>query len=135
MHKVIRSFQFYTGIGVIALAFGLFAGCGQGCKTNPETVAYRTSATAHVTAVAALKAWADYVNVHHPSVEQEKKVQAALDTYKAAQLTLLDATKAYMEAGAPAPATAQERFDLALQAAGDALANLIGLIRSQGGRI
>jgi hypothetical protein len=102
-----------------------------GCR-NPETVAYKSSKTAHITATAALKAWRDYVAAKHPPVEQEKKVQAAWDTYKAAQLTLLDATKAYMAAGSPPPATAQQKFDQALVAGAAALADLIGLIQQLG---
>jgi len=116
-----------TALAFFLLLFALNIGC-----KNPETTAYKTSKTAHVTAVAALRAWNDYVTARHPSVETEKKVQTAFDTYKTAQLILLDATKAYMEAGSPPPATVQEKFELALQSAGNSLANLIGLIQSFG---
>src|SRR5438477_10355889 len=129
-----KSWFAISGLLVPVLLLAGFVSCG-GCKTTPETVAYRTSQTAHITATAALKAWADYVAEKHPPVEQEKKVQAAWDQYKAAQLTLLDTTKAYMEAGSSPNSTAQQRFDEALAATGAALADLIGLIRSFGGKI
>lgn len=122
-------------IAVLIALGALSYAATSGCKTKPENVAYRTSGAAHVTAIAALKAWSDYVSLNHPPVEQEKKVQAAFDSYKKAQLTLLDATKAYMAAGLPPPATVQEKFDLALQSAGDALAELINLVQSFGARV
>src|SRR5438552_11930522 len=36
-----------------------------GCHTAPETVAYRTSRTAHITATAARTAWGAFVAVKH----------------------------------------------------------------------
>ncbi len=119
---------------VLILLLTLAALSWSACQ-SPERTAYRASKTAHITATAALKAWGDYVTAHKPPVDQERKVQKAFDTYKAAQLTLLDATKAYMEAGAQPPATAQERFEKALASAGSALSELIGLIQSFGGKI
>ncbi len=121
-------FAFWVGCLSGVLFFG-------GCKSTPETIAYRTSKTAHITATAALHAWADYVAAKNPPVSQEKAVQAAWDKYRSAQLTLLDATKAYMSAGNPAPASAQEKFDAALAAAGAALADLVQLIRGFGAKL
>ncbi|SRR6266576_341777 len=116
---------------VLFLLLGL-----SGCSTSkPEDVAYKVSKSTHITAIAALKSWNDFVKEKHPPVEQEKKVQAAWDTYKLSQLALLDATKAYMEAGASPPATVQERFDAALAAAGAALADFVGLVQQFGAKL
>ncbi len=115
----------------LALCVGTgFVACG-GCK-SPESAAYNASKTAHITALAAMAAWSDYVTAKHPPVEQERKVEAAFNNYKAAQLVLLDATKAYMQAGASPDKTVQDRFDLALASGGAALADLINLIQSLG---
>lgn len=111
------------------LCFGASA-MVQGCKTSPPAVMANISDSAKVTADAALAAWNDYIPVGRPSLEQQQKVKDAWLKYKAAQLVLLDAAILYAETGKTG--TSQQKFDAAIAASSQALADLVGLIREFG---
>ncbi len=73
-----------------------------------------------------MRAWGRYVSEHHPSVEQEFKVQKTFDVYKQSQLTLLDAAIAYK--GQTNVVGAQAQLDRAVATAGAALTDLTSLL-------
>ena len=114
-------------ISICLLSFGIaFCGWVSGCHTAPETTAYRISGTARVTAESAMRAWGDYVSKNHPPVAQELKVQHLFDSYKAAQLALLDSAIAYSQASTNVAAQpgAQAQLDRAVATASAALTDL-----------
>lgn len=83
MHKIIRSLQFYIGIGAVALACGLFASCNGGCAAgrgaySPTTGTYDTNALADVVVVTAENTRASALNVFHALMTFEKNHDAAL---------------------------------------------------------
>lgn len=114
------------------LIFLLFVvSCSSLLKTTQTT-----SSTAKITAEAAMRSWGRYVEQFHPSVAQELAVQKAFDTYKAAQLTMLDAAIAYSTSiastNAAAQGTAQLKLDAAVAGISAALADLVKLLASYG---
>lgn len=132
MRKIIRSSQFYIAIGVIALVFGLFAGCNSGCSTANKA-AYVTTSTAVVTVDAAMTAWGHYVAVNHPGPESEQKVKTAFETYQRAVGTVAAAGSGYMKAKqsqSPDLPKIQVEFNAAVAGASAALSDLIVLLQS-----
>jgi hypothetical protein len=109
----------------------LLVGCSSLLKTTQTT-----SSTAKVTAEAAMRSWGRYVEQFHPPVSQELAVQKAFDTYKAAQLTMLDAAIAYTttvgSTNAAAAGTAQLKLDAAVAGISAALADLLKLLAGYG---
>src|SRR6266704_3423214 len=97
---------------------------------HPETVAYKVEQGTRVSAEAAMTAWGKYVSEFKPPVEQERKVQAAFDKYRDAQLLLLDAAIAVKSAQGGTNTLTKITLDNATQDAAHALADLLGLLRS-----
>jgi hypothetical protein len=100
--------------------------------TSLEVDITRPGKTEHVSASAAMQAWAAYVQAKHPSLEKEKQVQAAYDRYHQAQLVLLDATKTYLAVDNNSSDKEKARLDAAIAETSSALTDLIKLIRRFG---
>jgi len=98
------------------------------CKTDPATAIYRVSAEA------AMRSWGNFVALNHPPVAQELRVQKLFDSYKAAQVALLDAAIAYSVASTNVAAQpgAQAQLDRAVAVASSALRDLTALLASLG---
>ncbi len=71
-------------------------GC-QGCK-SPAQTAYVVGQTSTVTVEAAMGLWNEYVGQKHPGPEVEQKVKDAYNHYRDADIALLTAGKAMLEA-------------------------------------
>ena len=104
------------------------------CKTDPATAIYRVSGTARIGAEAAMRSWGNFVALNHPPVAQELRVQKLFDSYKAAQVALLDAAIAYSVASTNVAAQpgAQAQLDRAVAVASSALRDLTALLASLG---
>lgn len=102
------------------------------CRSPVDTAA-KASKVSRITAEEAMHAWGAYVAEFKPPVEEEKKVQAAFDRYKDAQLTVLDTAIAYKKAEAAGNASdktaAQKALDIATITAGAAFTDLIEILR------
>lgn len=116
----------------IFLSLGLVFTSGMsGCKTNPETVAYKASKGSSITVEAALASWNDYVGQGKATLDQERVVKRAFEKYQTAQLAVLDAAIAYRtakDAGATGTDTAQAKLNAAIAGASAALAGVIQLL-------
>lgn len=98
-----------------------------GCGTVADT-AYKTSATTHVAAKAALIAWNDYIGTHKVTAAQETEVQSAWLKYTDAQQALLEAAELFK--------LGQDKDFTALASAlGNAEADIVALIRKYGVKI
>ncbi len=86
--------SFWICVGALGLV--AFSGC-QGCK-SPAQTAYVVGQTSTITVEAALGLWNEYVGQKHPGVEIEQKVKNAYDSYRKADIALLTAGKAMLEA-------------------------------------
>ena len=73
-----------------------------------------------------MRSWGNFVALHHPPVEQELRVQKMFDSYKAAQVGLLDAAIAYK--GQTNVVGAQAQLDRAVATASVALTDLTSLL-------
>jgi len=117
---------------VLMLLLSCLAYSVVGCHSTPQRTAYNVESAAAVTVEEAMTAWGDYVAQFHPPVAQEEAVADALDKYQSAMLTAIDATQAVIAlraAGTKDPTEALAKSQLAQQAASDALADLLGLLR------
>ena len=96
-----------------------------GCNSTPSTVAYKGEVATDAAVITAMTGWGAYVTAKQPGAATEQKVFAAFEIYKAAQLTLIDAT---------ASLAANPTNTVPLQAAENAVAasqlDLINLIAS-----
>jgi hypothetical protein len=72
----------------------ILAGLCTGCDT-PQRTTYNTALTTQTSVEAAMSGWNVYVGQYHPTVETEKQVKALFDTYRAAELVTIDATRAW----------------------------------------
>jgi hypothetical protein len=95
-----------------------------GCKSTPKA-AYVTAQTATVTVEAALGLWDKYVQTNHPGVAVEAKVKAAYDQYRVADIALLKAGKAILEAQNAGNTSAWKQAEAALVASANDLYNLL----------
>jgi hypothetical protein len=68
-----------------------------GCRTAPQT-AYAMAGVATVTVEEGLGLWNIYVGAKHPGVAAELKVKAAYQNYQSADIALLKAGRAMLEA-------------------------------------
>ncbi len=127
----VPSLRSLRSLWLIAIAFLLVVGC----KTTPDRIAYETAQTT-ITVETALQLWDTYVEQKHPGIEIETKVKAAYDKYRAADIALLKAGKAMLEASAQEAGTQTPDAALAWQQAEAALAaswtDLIALLKSCG---
>lgn len=85
MNKVIRSLQFYIGIGAVALVLGVFASCSGGCavgkgQLDPTTGYYDTNAIADSVVVTAENLRESALGVFDAFMRVEKENDAALRT-------------------------------------------------------
>lgn len=137
-------------IGAPLSIITLTACSGSGCK-SVTTNTYKASGVTHVTAVAALKVWNEYVGVAYAQaasntdtnkaalaraelLAKEEQVQAAWEKYQAAQISLLNITQSFskVDPNAPHDPTAWDRLSQASIAASEAAAELVGLLRKFG---
>jgi hypothetical protein len=95
-----------------------------GCKSTPKA-AYVTAQTAAATVEAAMGIWDKYVQDNHPGVAVETKVKAAYDQYRLADIALLKAGKAILEAQNAGNTSAWKQAEAALVASANDLYNLL----------
>ena len=118
----------------LALIMGSFLGC-QGCK-SPAQTAYVVGQTSTITIEAAMSLWNEYVGNKHPGVEVEQKVKNGYDNYRKADIALLTAGKAMLEAqnadDAVKKTAAQTAWHQAEAALTASSGQLIGLLRDLG---
>jgi len=96
-----------------------YFGC-QGCK-SPAQTAYVVGQTTTITIEATMGLWADYVDKHHPGVAAENKVKLAYEQYQKADILLLTAGKAMLEAQTSSDAAKQSSAQAAWRQAEAAL--------------
>ncbi len=117
-----------------ALCFLAFSSC-QGCK-SPAQTAYVVGQTSTVTVEAAMGPWNEFVKQKHPGVEVETRVKAAYDNYRKADIALLTAGKAMLEAqnsdDAAKKTAAQTAWHQAEAALTASSAQVLGLLRDLG---
>jgi len=108
-----------------------------GCKSSPATTAVRVSDSAKVTVEAALGAWDAYIVANHPPLAQQAAVKKAWERYQAAQLLVLDTALILKEAQATGgnTITAKATLDSAIANGGQAIADLLALVRQFGAKI
>lgn len=108
-----------------------------GCKSSPATTAVRVSDASKVTVEAALGAWDAYIVANHPPLTQQAAVKRAWEKYQAAQLVVLDAALILKEAQTSGAntITAQAALNSAIANGGQAIADLLALVRQFGVRI
>ncbi len=110
-------------------------GVGGGCK-SPAQTAYVVGQTTTITVEAAMGLWSQYVTEKHPGPEVETRVKAAYDHYRTADIALLTAGKAMLEAQTAGDAAKQTAAQTAWHEAEAALtassAQVIGLLRDLG---
>ena len=111
-----------------------------GCKTANQA-AYKGVGTVIVTVETAMKAWGDYVESNHPSLEQRTAVKTAFEKYQAAMLVVTSAGAAHAKvladqaADPGTKATALSVLNAAIAASSQTLADLIDLVRKFGVKI
>jgi hypothetical protein len=119
----------------------LAGGVITGCKMTPARAVYTTETTTQLSVETAMTAWGDYVKAYHPSVDQERQVKRAYDTYKAAMVAAIDASELYAAVassgttnsdGTVTSTGARLAAEAARQNAAGRLADLVGLLRSIG---
>jgi predicted lipoprotein len=91
-----------------------------GCKSAPKT-AYATAQGTTITVEAAMGLWDKYVTQQHPSTNVEIRVRDAYNKYREADLALLRAGKAMLEAQTAGDAAKQSASLTAWQSAEAAL--------------
>lgn len=87
-----------------------------GCKSAPK-VAYTAAQATTITVEGAMGLWDKYVQEKHPGPVVESKVKVAYDQYRAADIALLKAGKAVLEAQSEPNTTAWKQAEAALTAA------------------
>src|SRR6266571_8904403 len=113
-------------MSVFAACFVLFAGC-QGCKSSAQT-AYVVGQTTTITVEGAMGLWGEYVAQKHPGVAVEQKVKTAYDQDRAADIALLTAGKAMLEAQKAGDAAKQTAAQIAWHEAEAALTASAGQV-------
>jgi hypothetical protein len=119
--------------GGLAFSPVVFTGCG----TTPAARAVQVSDAAKVTVEAALGAWDAYIVANHPPLNQQAAVKRAWQRYQATQLVVLDTALILKEAETTGTnkTAAQAAMDSAIANAGQAIADLVALIRQFGAKI
>lgn len=110
---------------------GFVVGLTAGCQSPPQRIAYNVAAVPAVTLDQVMKAWGDYVHQYHPGVDVERKVLAAYQKARTAELVDIDAAHAY----ANSVGTTNVIGAIQSPEAGRALAELIDLLKSLGVKI
>ena len=143
--------KFATILMCLALALGTFVitGCS-GCQSSAKK-AYVTSGATHIGVVAALHGWNDYLGMKDREIEampdkaagrkewekisdQNAKVSAAYEKYRAAQIALLTATQEFSKIppnSAEAPAAA-DRLSAAVAASTATMGSVLALLSEFG---
>jgi hypothetical protein len=116
--------------GILLCALSLFCGCA----SAPET-AFKAEAATDITVSAAMTAWGDYVAQFHPPASEELAVESAFDKYQALEILAVDATAFYTEETSTNSAGSTAAMTSAQNDAGQALEDLISLIRTFGVKI
>lgn len=88
MTNKIRLVLLIIGLTAFTAAIGLV----DGCSTSQTTTAYKGEAATDLSVKTALTGWGFYVAAKHPGTNAEETVLQAFKVYKAAELTLIDAT-------------------------------------------
>lgn len=131
------------GAAVFSLSLLLFLSLSlsplmTGCKTTPDTAAYKAASATHLGAEEALRLWDVYLQTQrqagHPvSLEDELRVKKSYDHYRTASYLVIDAGRAYTRARALGnDATAADLYQSALKSAAEAKTDLFNLLQSLG---
>lgn len=107
----------------------------EGCRTAPETVAYRTLGTTQITVDHAMMSWGDYVAKYHVPVAQEQQVQTAFNRYTLAAQMAITAAEDYAaltKSDSPDAPAAKTKAGQASALAAQNLSDLVGLLRTLG---
>lgn len=117
----------------IGLAFGS-GGCAIFKDTTPAKAAVNVSDVSKVTVEAALRAWDDYIVLHHPPLSQQRAVKEVWKDYQAAQVLILDVALLMKETENAGGATPEQQTQLsyAIAEASNALADLIKMLQEFG---
>jgi len=114
-----------VAVGSIMLAAALLSSC----KSPPQT-AYTVAQTSTITVEAAMGLWNQYVGEKHPGAPAELRVKTAFDQYRAADIALLTAGKAMLEAQKSSDAAKQTSATKAWREAEAALTASAGQVYS-----
>jgi hypothetical protein len=121
----------YTWLLIGALALGM-AGVVTGCKTAPQTVAYRAANGTTLTVETAIRTYNVFAAQGKTTVAQNQQVKAAYEKYQAAMLVVCDAGAIYAAtSGTNAPA-ASLALQVAVQNSTASIADVVNLIQSFG---
>lgn len=117
---------------IASLAIMPLGGCVKG--TTPAKAIVNISDTSKITADSALRVWDAWIVAHHPPLEQQAAVRKAWKKYKSAQLLVLDAALVVKVSSTQGtdPAEADAKLNSAIAEAGNALADLLNLLRTFG---
>lgn len=72
----------------------LFWGFLTGCSTTAQQASYNTAGATDAAVRTAMVGWGAYVSVAHPSTNVELTVRNSFNTYKSAELAVIDASAA-----------------------------------------
>ena len=123
---------------LIALIIGLTAVGLTGCKTTPDTTAYKISLATQIGAEESLRLWDVYLQTQQAagkpvSAADELKVKNAFTHYQNAALLVVDAGRAYTRARSLGnDATAAQLYQIALDSAMKAKIDLFNVLQSLG---
>lgn len=76
------------------LAVATVAACITGCTTSQQATAFNAAGATDAGVRTAMVGWGAYVSVVHPSSNVEITVRNSFNTYKSAELAVIDATEA-----------------------------------------
>lgn len=124
--------------GIAALSIAVCGALVLGCKTTPDTAAYKAASATQLGAEEALRLWDVYLQTqrtaNHPvSLDDELRVKKAYDRYRTASYLVIDAGRAYTRARSLGnDATAADLYQSALKSAAEANTDLFNLLQSLG---
>lgn len=137
--RIVITFALIASVFIMGLAaFG-----PTGCATDPQGVAYQTTATTQVTVDTAMGLWGAYVsNQKHAGtpvpLATEQKVKTAYQTYQKAAVALCDAGavwSAYVTTNASGSTGVSAAFEQAVANASATKTDLVNLIALSGVKI
>lgn len=95
-----------------------------GCKSAPK-VAYTAAQATTITVEGAMGLWDKYVQEKHPGPVVESKVKSAYDSYRQADIVLLQAGKAVLQDQSKTNSTAWSQAEAALTTSANDFYNLL----------
>lgn len=132
MKRTLRAVSGYLALLIVVFGLGAALAIIPGCASTPQGVAYQATGTTRIGVYGAMELWGAYVKAVKPPVAQEAAVKDAFEKWQASMVAVCDAGQVWSLATSTNAIPAQDKFEAAVAAAGQARGDVINLITKFG---